>query len=65
MQGFTKKYHVDRLVYYEVCPDILSAMTREKKIKVRHEVAIQTVAADSHLHATYCSVSSSLPEQRS
>ena len=29
---------------------------------VRHEVAIQTVAAESHLHATYCSVSSSLPE---
>jgi hypothetical protein len=29
---------------------------------VRHEVAIQTVAADSHLHATYCSVSSSLPK---
>jgi len=30
---------------------------------VRHEVAKQTVAADSHLHATYCSVSSSLPER--
>jgi len=29
---------------------------------VRHEVAMQTVAAESHLHATYCSVSSSLPE---
>ena len=29
---------------------------------VRHDVAIQTVAADSHLHATCCSVSSSLPE---
>ena len=28
---------------------------------VRHEVAMQTVAAESHLHATYCSVSSSLP----
>ena len=33
VQGFTKKYNVDRLVYYEVCPDILSAMTREKKNK--------------------------------
>ena len=28
---------------------------------VRHDVAIQTVAAGSHLSATYCSVSSSLP----
>ena len=29
---------------------------------VRHEVAKQTVAAESHLHATCCSVSSSLPK---
>jgi len=29
--------------------------------EVRHEVAIQTVAAGGHLKATYCSVSSSLP----
>ncbi|HDV5785647.1 TPA: hypothetical protein RJD83_002619 [Legionella pneumophila] len=28
---------------------------------MRHDVAIQTVAAGSHLNATYCSVSSSLP----
>ena len=28
---------------------------------MRHDVAIQTVAAGSHLKATYCSVSSSLP----
>lgn len=27
---------------------------------LRDEVAIQTVAADSHLHVTYCSVNSSL-----
>ena len=33
VQGFTNKYHVDRLVYYELCPDILSAMTWEKKNK--------------------------------
>jgi hypothetical protein len=29
--------------------------------QVRHEVTIQTVATGSHLKATYCSVSSSLP----
>jgi len=29
---------------------------------VRHDVAMQTVATESHLYATYCSVSSSLPE---
>jgi putative endonuclease len=33
VEGFTKKYHIDRLVYYEVCEDIVSAITREKQIK--------------------------------
>jgi len=28
--GFTQKYNVDRLVYFEVCPDIMTAITREK-----------------------------------
>jgi len=31
--GFTKKYNVNKLVYYEVFEDILSAITREKQIK--------------------------------
>lgn len=31
--GFTKKYNVDRLVYFEVSLDILSAISREKQIK--------------------------------
>jgi putative endonuclease len=31
--GFTKKYNVDRLVYYEVCSDIVTAIEREKQIK--------------------------------
>lgn len=31
--GFTKKYNVDRLVYYEFFDDIESAITREKQIK--------------------------------
>ena len=32
-KGFTQKYNVDRLVYYEVCPDIMGAIAREKQIK--------------------------------
>lgn len=32
-QGFTKKYNVDKLVYYEMCSDALSAITREKQLK--------------------------------
>jgi len=32
-EGFSKKYHVDMLVYYEVCGDIEGAILREKQIK--------------------------------
>jgi len=31
--GFTQKYNVDRLVYYEVCGCIIVAIEREKQIK--------------------------------
>ena len=31
--GFTRKYGVDRLVYYEVANDPLAAISREKQIK--------------------------------
>lgn len=33
VKGFTQKYDVKRLVYYEVAEDIVSAITREKQIK--------------------------------
>lgn len=31
--GFTQKYNVDRLVYYEIYADIVTAIAREKQIK--------------------------------
>jgi putative endonuclease len=31
--GFTQKYRLKRLVYYEETPDVLSAISREKQIK--------------------------------
>ncbi|MEM6751697.1 MAG: GIY-YIG nuclease family protein [Cyanobacteria bacterium P01_C01_bin.38] len=31
--GFTKKYNVNKLVYYEVLTDINNAIAREKQIK--------------------------------
>ncbi|MGB6296903.1 MAG: GIY-YIG nuclease family protein [Rivularia sp. (in: cyanobacteria)] len=31
--GFTKKYNVNKLVYYEIFTDINSAIAREKQIK--------------------------------
>ena len=33
VEGFTKRYNVFKLVYYEICPDMLSAITREKQLK--------------------------------
>ena len=31
--GFTKRYNIDRLVYYEYTEDVMAAITREKQIK--------------------------------
>lgn len=31
--GFTKKYNIDKLIYYEIFDDPRSAITREKEIK--------------------------------
>jgi len=33
VDGFTRKYRVHRLVYYELHDDMLSAITREKQLK--------------------------------
>jgi putative endonuclease len=34
IEGFTKKYHVHNLVYYEEYNDVYDALSREKRIKV-------------------------------
>ena len=31
--GFTEKYNVTKLVYYETTDDVITALTREKEIK--------------------------------
>lgn len=33
VEGFTKRYAIDRLVYYESCESIESAIAREKQLK--------------------------------
>ena len=33
VKGFTQRYNVDKLVYYEPCSDSLSAIAREKQLK--------------------------------
>ena len=31
--GFTSKYNINKLVYFEVSEDVISAITREKQLK--------------------------------
>jgi putative endonuclease len=33
VEGFTKKYNTDKLVYFEQCSDVESAISREKRLK--------------------------------
>jgi putative endonuclease len=33
VEGFTKRYNLNKLVYFETCGDIQSAISREKQIK--------------------------------
>lgn len=33
VEGFTKKYNITKLIYYEIFRDSYSAISREKKIK--------------------------------
>jgi putative endonuclease len=33
IDGFTRKYHLHKLVYYEMCEEIEGAILREKQIK--------------------------------
>ncbi|MBR1908904.1 GIY-YIG nuclease family protein [bacterium] len=36
VEGFTKKYNVDKLVYYELTENVESALNREKQLKRWH-----------------------------
>ena len=33
VEGFTKRYHVHKLVYFEITTDVRSAIEREKQLK--------------------------------
>ena len=36
VEGFTERYNLTKLVYYEVTPDVESAIKREKQLKNWH-----------------------------
>ena len=33
IKGFTKRYNINKLVYYDICRDVGNAILREKQIK--------------------------------
>jgi len=35
-EGFTKRYHIKKLVYFEVTDDVAAAIEREKQLKRWH-----------------------------
>jgi putative endonuclease len=48
--GFSRKYHVDRLVYYEVCKYVNNAIARETEIKGwRREKKVALIEASNPL----------------
>jgi len=45
--GFTSKYAIGRLVYFESTPDVRSAIAREKQIKWRREKKVALIESMS------------------
>ncbi|WP_112218129.1 GIY-YIG nuclease family protein [Legionella quinlivanii] len=50
VKGFTQKYNVDRLVYYEVCSGIIVAIERESKSKDGREKSARDDVGTSQRH---------------
>jgi len=52
IEGFTKKYHVHKLVYFELTSDVYSAIVREKQIKgwtrVKKNALVEQMNPDWH-----------------
>jgi putative endonuclease len=47
IKGFTKKYNIDKLIYYEIFENPLKAIAREKEIKgwtrIKKEILIEKI----------------------
>ena len=58
VEGFTQKYNVHKLVYYEIATDIESAITREKQMKKwRRQWKIKLIEKDNPgWEDLYCSL---------
>jgi len=63
--GFTKKYNVHRLVYFESTNDIRSAITREKRLKKwKRQWKIRLIEENNpEWEDLYCDFNGPLPSQ--
>jgi putative endonuclease len=61
LEGFTKTYHLNRLVYYEVFYEVLAAIAREKQLKRwRREKKNALIAT---LNPAWCDISPQLNQR--
>lgn len=57
IEGFTKRYSVNNLVYYEEYSDVMMAISREKEIKHRNRIwKIRLIEKNNPLREDLCSV---------
>jgi putative endonuclease len=50
LEGFSKKYGLDKLIYYEIFEDSVAAITREKKLKKwNRQWKIKLIEEKNHL----------------
>ena len=48
IEGFTSRYNIDRLVWYESTSEVMAAIEREKEIKAwRREKKVKLIEADN------------------
>ena len=63
--GFTQKYDADKLVYFEQCSDIESAINREKRLKrYNRKWKLELIEKENpEWKDLYCELTSGLPDQ--
>jgi len=65
VEGFTQRYNIDKLVYFEQCSDVESAISREKRLKrYNRKWKLGLIEKENHeWKDLYCELTSGLPDQ--
>jgi putative endonuclease len=64
-EGFTQRYDIDKLVYFEQCSDVESAISREKRLKrYNRKWKLGLIEKENpECKDLYCELTSGLPDQ--